>query len=113
MILLDKPSAYYLATKIGRASSRFSRGKSRGCWPSTSGILPRVICPGGVGFEISSASGGQGAGLFAKLTRPVIDGVSVRVIGIRLGLRSSKTDDEHVNANGEFIEHQTASEFAK
>ena len=45
--------------------------------------------------------GGRGAGLVAKLTRPVIDGVSVRVIGIRLGLRSSKTDDKHVNAKGE------------
>ena len=46
------------------------------------------------------ARGGRGAGLVAKLTRPVIDGVSVRVVGIRLGLHSSKTDDKHVNANG-------------
>jgi hypothetical protein len=35
------------------------------------------------------------------MTRPVIDGVSVRVIGIRLGLQFSKTDDKHVNMNGE------------
>ena len=35
------------------------------------------------------------------MTRPVIDGVSVRVIGIWLGLQSSKADDRHGNANGE------------
>jgi hypothetical protein len=68
----------------------------------TDDIRSRVISPGGVGFETSSASGGWGAGLVAKLTRPVIDGVSVRVIGIRLGLQFSKPDDKHVKANGEF-----------
>ena len=47
--------------------------------------------------------GGRGAGLVANLTRPVIDGVSVLVIGIRLGLQFSKTDDKHVNANGELF----------
>jgi hypothetical protein len=62
----------------------------------------REICPGGVEFETRSASGGRGAVLVANLTRPVIDGVSVRVIGIRLGLQFSKTDDKHVNVNGEF-----------
>jgi hypothetical protein len=41
--------------------------------------------------------------LVANLTRPGINGVSVRVVGIRLGLQFSKTDDNHVNANGEFI----------
>ena len=32
--------------------------------------LPRTSCPGGVGFETSSASGGRGAVLVANLTRP-------------------------------------------
>ncbi len=35
-----------------------------------------MICPGGVGFETRSASGGQGAVLVEKLTRPVIDGAA-------------------------------------
>jgi len=61
----------------------------------------REICPGGVGFETRSASGGCGAVLVANLTRPVIDGVSVRVIGNWLGLQFSKPDDNYVNANGE------------
>ena len=39
--------------------------------------------------------------LVANLTRPVLHGVRVRVIGIRLGLQFSKTDDKHVNTNGE------------
>jgi hypothetical protein len=60
-----------------------------------------VICPGGVGFETKSASGGRGAVLVANLTRPGLHGVSGRVLGIRLGLQFSKTDDKHVNANGE------------
>ena len=64
---------------------------------------PREICPGGVGFETRPASGGRGAVLVANLTRPVIDGVSVRVVGIRLGLQFSKTDDSYGNANGEFL----------
>jgi hypothetical protein len=38
--------------------------------------------------------------LVANLTRPVLHGVSVRVIGIRLGLQFSKTDDKRGNANG-------------
>ena len=66
----------------------------------TDDIRSRKICPGGVGFETGSASGGQGAGLVAKLTRPVLHGVSVLVIGIRLGFQSSKSHDKHVNANG-------------
>jgi hypothetical protein len=75
--------------------------------------LTRKICPGGVGFETSSASGERGAGLVAKLTRPVIDGVSVRVIGIRLGLQSSKTDDNHGNTNGEnlILQSDTVCDF--
>ena len=39
--------------------------------------------------------------LVANLTRPVINGVSVLVLGIRLGLQFSKTDDKHGNVNGE------------
>jgi hypothetical protein len=35
-------------------------------------IRSRVICPGGVGFETRSASGGWGAVLVANLTRPGI-----------------------------------------
>jgi len=42
----------------------------------------RVSCPGGVAFENRSASGGWGAVLVANSTRPVIDGVSVLVVGI-------------------------------
>jgi len=34
-----------------------------------------VSCPGGVGFETSSASGGHGAVLVANLTRP---GITIR-----------------------------------
>ncbi len=60
-----------------------------------------LIFPGGVGFEIRSVSGGCGAVLVANLTRPVMHGVSVRVIGIRLGLQFSKPHDKHVNASGE------------
>ena len=60
-----------------------------------------MICPGGVEFETRSASGGGGAVLVANLTRPGLHGVRVRVIGIRLGLQFSKTDDKHGNANGE------------
>jgi hypothetical protein len=44
----------------------------------------------------------MGAVLVANLRRPVIPGVSGRVVGIRLGLQISKSDDKHVNANGEF-----------
>jgi len=46
--------------------------------------------------------GGRGAGLVAKPTRLVIDGMSVLVIGIGLGLQFSKPHDNHVNANREF-----------
>jgi hypothetical protein len=60
------------------------------------------MCPGGAKFETRSASGERGAVLVANLTRPVIDGVSVRVVGIRLGLKFSKPHDKHGNANGEF-----------
>jgi hypothetical protein len=62
----------------------------------------REICSGGVGFETSSASGGWGAVLVSNSTRPGIHGVSVLVVGIRLGLRVlSKADDNHGNANWE------------
>ena len=64
------------------------------------GIRSRKICPGGVGFETRSASGRRGAVLVANLTRLGLHGVSVRMIGIRLGLQISKPDDKHVNANG-------------
>ena len=63
----------------------------------------RVICPGGVGFETRSASGGRGAVLGANLTRPVLPEVSVRVVGIWLGLQFSKPHDKHGNANGDFF----------
>jgi len=44
---------------------------------------------------------GRSAG-FKSRARPGIYGVSVRVVGIRLGLRVfSKPDDNHGNANGE------------
>ena len=66
----------------------------------TDDIRSRKICPGGVGFETRSASGGQGAVLVANSTRPVLHGVSVRGIGIWLGLQICKPDDKHVNANG-------------
>ena len=36
----------------------------------------------------------NGAGLVAKLTRPGLPGVSVRVVGIRLGLRFSTADEK-------------------
>ena len=57
--------------------------------------------------------GGQGAGLVAKLTRPVLNGVSVRVIGIRLGLQLSKSHDKHGNANGEnlILQSDTVCDF--
>lgn len=45
----------------------------------------------------------MGAVLVANLTRPVIDGVSVLVIGTWLDLQLSKSDDKHVNANGSQI----------
>ena len=51
--------------------------------------------------------------LVANLTRPVIDGVSVRVIGIWLGLQFSKTDDKCVNANGGRIELTTADKVTE
>ena len=44
----------------------------------------------------------MGAVLVANLTRPVLHGVSVRVVGIWLGLQISKLDDKHVNASVEF-----------
>ena len=65
-------------------------------------IRSRVSCPDGVGFAARYASGGWSAVLVAKLTRAVSDGVSVRVIGCRLGLQPSKPDDKHGNVNGRF-----------
>jgi hypothetical protein len=66
-------------------------------------VSSREIWPGGVGFETRSASGGRGAVLVANLTRPVIDGVIVRVVGIRLGFQIRKLHDKHGNANWEFL----------
>ena len=68
---------------------------------STDGTRSRAICPGGAGFETRSASGGRGAVLVANATRPVQHGVSVLVIGNRIGVQGSKPGDKHVNANGE------------
>jgi hypothetical protein len=48
--------------------------------------------------------GGHGAVLVVNLTRPGWNGVSGRVVGIRLGFQFSKTDDKHGNANGE-VDH--------
>ncbi len=45
----------------------------------------------------------MGAVLVANATRPVLHGVSVRVVGVWLGLPISKPDDKHGNANGEFL----------
>jgi hypothetical protein len=42
---------------------------------------------------------GRGAVLVANLTRPDIDWVSVRVVGIRLDLQFSKVNDKHGNTN--------------
>ncbi len=44
----------------------------------------------------------MGAVLVAKLTRPGSHGVSVLLIGNRLGFLTSKPDDKQVNANGGF-----------
>jgi len=44
----------------------------------------------------------MGAVLVTNLTRPVLLGVSVLLIGNRLGLQFSKLDDNQVNANGGF-----------
>jgi hypothetical protein len=74
---------------------------SRPRLPRTDDARSRVICPGGVGFETSSAKGHTGAVLVANATRAGLHGVSVRVIGNRLGLQISKSDDKQVNANGE------------
>jgi len=72
-----------------------------------------VICPGGVGFETRSASGGRGAVLVANLTRPVIDGVSVRVIGTsllslrsavqKLGFPASQIASQKLGADGQSL----------
>ena len=59
-----------------------------------------MIFPGCGVFETRSASGGHGAVLVANSTLPVINGVSVLVIGNWLGPRISKLDDNYVNANG-------------
>ena len=44
----------------------------------------------------------MGAVLVANSTLPVLHGVSVRVVGTRLGLQTRKPDAKQVNANGEF-----------
>jgi hypothetical protein len=63
----------------------------------------RVSCPGGVGFETSSARGGHGAGLVAKLTRPVLHEVSVRVIGTQLGLQTASRMTITGTRTGDFL----------
>ena len=45
----------------------------------------------------------MGAVLVANLTRPGLHGVNVLVIGSGLGLQTSKPDDKHVNANGDYF----------
>jgi len=81
--------------------------------PPVGDIRSRVMCPGGVGFATRSASGGCGAVLVANLTRAVIDGVSVRVIGNGLGLQFSKPDDKHGKANWEFSSARWSYGFTK
>ena len=49
----------------------------------------RVFCPGGVGFETSSANGRWGAGLVAMPTRPVIHGVGAKSFGVSAPERDS------------------------
>ena len=49
-------------------------------------LPPALHRLGGVGFETSSARWGRGAVLVANSTRPVIDGVSVLLLGNQLGL---------------------------
>jgi hypothetical protein len=44
---------------------------------------------------------GTWRGLVANSTPPVLHGVSVLLVGNRLGLQISKPDDKQVNANGE------------
>jgi hypothetical protein len=51
--------------------------------------------------------------LVANLTRAVLHGVSVLVIGNWLGLQFSKPDDKHVNANGGFIPDDETSTNAR
>ena len=46
---------------------------------------------------------GMWRGLVANSTLPVSHGASVRMVGIGLGLQLSKPDDNHGNANGEFL----------
>ena len=49
----------------------------------------------------------MGAVLVANSTRPVLHGVSVRLIGNRLGIQISKPDDKQVNVNGEIFRTAT------
>ena len=57
--------------------------------------------PSGATFETSSARGDMGAVLVANSTRPSWNGVSILVVGNRAWpSKSSKSDDNHVNANG-------------
>ena len=73
-------SRFRRAARWGREAPRsklntpIEDSESRPCQTPTRGVRSRVICPGGVGFETSSASGGRGAGLVAKLTRPGLHG---------------------------------------
>jgi hypothetical protein len=46
----------------------------------------------------------MGAVLVANSTRPGWNGMSVLVVGYRLGLQIRKPDDKHVNAKGEIFE---------
>ena len=53
---------------------------------ATDDARSRAICPGGAAFETRSARGDMDAVLVKKAARPVINGVSVLVIGNWLGL---------------------------
>jgi hypothetical protein len=77
-----------------------SRGGKRS---ATVDARTRVISPGGVGFETSSARVDGAQCWFQKPITTSQDGVSVLVIGNWLSLPVRKPDDNHVNANGKFL----------
>jgi len=87
------------AAPVGRTGIFHSRLQFK----PTEAVRSRETCPGGAEFETSSAKGYAGAVLVANLTLPVLNGVSVLVTGMWLGLQISNTDDKHGNANGEFF----------
>ena len=76
------------------------RGRGVKEWGS---VRSRAICPGGVGFETSSAKGGRGAVLVANLTRAGVDGGERSRDWHPAWPSIRKAHDKHVNANGDFF----------